>query len=264
MSPSERRNRIMELVRQTESVTVDGLSELLGTSRETVRRDLALLSEQGLVRKIHGGATATKTQQSIKESPLAERRANARPEKIRIGQLAATLFNTGESLLINCGTTTIYFAEALAKRGPQTIITNSTLVAHEMWACSNRGPIHLLGGNYFGEAYELLGSQTVEQIRHISADHAVIGVSGIGNSGVMMDFNADEASVSRAMIEAARTVTVLADSSKLQRNALFHVCGPEKIDRLITDRQPDAILENALKLAGVEIIVADPDESVSS
>ena len=59
------------------------------------------------------------------------------------------------------------------------------------------------------------------------------------------------------MIECARSVTVLADSSKLHRNALFHICGPEKIDRLITDKQPDAVLDSLLKRAGVEIIVAD-------
>ena len=59
------------------------------------------------------------------------------------------------------------------------------------------------------------------------------------------------------MIECARSVTVLADSSKLQCNALFHICGPEKIDRLITDKQPDAVLDSLLKLAGVEIIIAD-------
>jgi len=263
MRPSDRRKRIIELVQQTTRVSVDDLADLLRISRETVRRDLALLSEQGFLRKVHGGATTAQPQQAVKESPLAERRASAREEKIRIGQTAAELFKAGDSILVNCGTTTIYFAEQLAKRGPFTVITNSTLVAHEMWGAEQRGAIHLLGGNYFGEAHELLGPQVVEQIQHMSADHAVIGVSGIGSSGTMMDFNADEAYVSRAMIESARMVTVLADASKLERNALFKVCGPEKIDRFITDRTPDALLESALKLAGVEIIVASSAEPLN-
>ncbi|MCA0431754.1 MAG: DeoR/GlpR family DNA-binding transcription regulator [Proteobacteria bacterium] len=257
MRPADRHRRIIELVSEQERVTVDGLAELLDTSRETVRRDLGFLSEQGLLRKIHGGATAAQNPASVRESPLGERRANARDEKMRIAVAAAALFTPGDSILINCGTTTIFFAEELARRGPFTIITNSTLVAHEMWGSAQRGPIHLLGGSYFGEAYELLGPQVVEQIKEVSSDHAVIGVSGIGSTGAMMDFNADEAYVSRAMIESAREVTVVADSSKLQRNALFHVCGPEKIDRLVTDRAPDAALESALRLAGVEIVVAE-------
>jgi DeoR family glycerol-3-phosphate regulon repressor len=232
----------------------DELSESLNTSRETVRRDLALLSQEGLLRKIHGGAT---TAQSAQESPLGVRRANARAEKIRIGKTAARLFKPGDSLLINCGTSTIFFAEQLAKQGPFTIVTNGTLVAQAMWDSPVRGPIHLLGGNYFGEAFETLGPQMVEQIQKISADHAVIGVGAINESGIFMDYTVDEAYVSRTMIECARSVTVLADSSKLQRNALFHICGPEKIDRLITDKQPDAVLDSLLKRAGVEIIIAD-------
>ncbi len=260
MRPVERRRKILELVHQSARVTVDDLAESLKTSRETVRRDLSLLSEQGLLRKIHGGATAAQqTAQSAKESPLGERRANARAEKIRIGKAAAKLFQPGDSLLINCGTTTIFFAEQLAKYGPFTVITNATLVAQEMWNSAERGPIHLLGGSYFGDAFETLGPQVVEQVQKIHADHAVLAVGGISGSAKFMDFSVDEAYVARTMIDCARSVTVLADSSKLHRNALFQICGPERIDRLITDKPPDAALDSILKLAGVQIIVADED-----
>src|SRR5262245_40333100 len=85
MIPEERRRKILELVNQTARVTVDDLSESLKTSRETVRRDLSRLSDQGLLRKIHGGAKAAQQHaQSATESPLGERRASAMPEKIRI------------------------------------------------------------------------------------------------------------------------------------------------------------------------------------
>lgn len=257
MRPTERRRKILELVHQSAKVMVDDLSEILKISRETVRRDLSLLSEQGLLRKIHGGATTAQTPQSAQESPLAERRAVARAEKIAIGKTAAKLFKAGDSLLINCGTTTIFFAEQLAKQGPFTVITNSTFVAQEMWGSPNRGYIHLLGGSYFGDAFELLGPQVVEQVQKLYADHAVLAVGGISAAGKFMDFNVDEAYVARTMIESARRVTVLADSTKLHRNALYQVCGPEQIDRLITDRAPDAILDSVLKTAGVEIVIAE-------
>src|SRR3954451_2426709 len=103
MRPPERRKRILELVQQNDRVSVDGLSEQLAISRETIRRDLAILSEQGLLRKVHGGATAALLVPGAKESPLADRRANAREEKIRIACKAAELFSTGDSILINCG-----------------------------------------------------------------------------------------------------------------------------------------------------------------
>jgi DeoR/GlpR family transcriptional regulator of sugar metabolism len=262
MRPEERRRKILELVNQSARVTVDDLSENLKTSRETVRRDLSLLSDQGLLRKIHGGAKAAQQAlQSAQENPLDERRVASRPEKIRIGRTAARLFKPGDSLLINCGTTTIFFAEQLAHHGPFTVITNGTMVAQELWASPQRGPIHLLGGGYFGEAFETLGPQVVEQIQKIHADHAVLTIGSISGSARLMDYNVDEAYVSRAMIDSARTVTVIADSSKLNRNALLQICGPERIDRLVTDRAPEPNLASVLTGAGVEIIVAEEDEA---
>lgn len=266
MRPVERRRKILDLVNQSAGVTVDDLSESLKTSRETVRRDLSLLSEQGLLRKVHGGAKAA-TQpggQTAQESPLGERQVTARAEKLRIGRKAAGLFAPGDSLLINCGTTTIAFAEALAKAGgPFTIITNATLVAQEMWNSPQRGPIHLLGGGYFGDSLETIGPQVIEQVQNIHADHAVITVGGINGAAKLTDYSVDDAYVARAMIDAARTVTVLADASKLNHNALVQICGPERIDRLVTDQAPDPTLQSLLKLAGVEIILADADETTS-
>ncbi len=259
MRPADRRRKILERVEHSARVTVDELAENLDISRETVRRDLALLSEQGLLRKIHGGATAAPATQTAFESPLDERRATQRLEKIRIGRRAAKLFQPGDSLLINCGTTTIFFAEELARHGPFTIITNATPVAAEMWKAPKRGPIHLMGGGYFGDAFATLGAQVVEQIQKIHADHAVLAVGSISASGTIMDYSVDEAYVARAMAESARSVTVLADSSKLNRNALLQICGPEKIDRLVTEKPVDAALESILKLAGVEIIVAEDE-----
>ncbi|HQZ11404.1 MAG TPA: DeoR/GlpR family DNA-binding transcription regulator [Devosia sp.] len=256
MKPEDRRRRIAELVHQSNRVAVEELAALLGISRETVRRDLALLSEQGVVRKVHGGAT---TAQTASESPLAERRAEARAAKIAIGRTAAALFKPGDSLLIDAGTTTIAFAEQLAKRGPFTVITNSTLVAQELWASPQRGNIHLLGGSYHGDGYEILGPQVVEQIQKVHADHAVLTVGAIDPAGRVMDFNGDEAYVARAMIASARHVTVLADATKLGRHALFQVCGPESIDRIVTDRAADAVLTSTLKAAGIEVIIAGPD-----
>ncbi len=254
MKPEDRRERIAALVRQASRVSVDELAALLGTSRETVRRDLAVLSEQGVVRKVHGGAVHAQT---ALESPLGDRRATARLEKVAIGRAAAALLREGDSILIDAGSTTTYFAEELGKAGRFTVITNSTLVANELWNAPKRSQVYLMGGLYFGDNHEILGPQVVEQIQRVYADHAVITIGAIDPSGICMDFNADEAYVARAMIASARHVTVLADSSKLGRHALFQVCGPEKIHRLVTDRAPDEAIASVMRAAGVDIVVAD-------
>jgi DeoR family glycerol-3-phosphate regulon repressor len=111
-----------------------------------------------------------------------------------------------------------------------------------------------------GDGHELLGPLVVEQIQRLRADHAVLTIGAIDPAGRFMDFNAEEAYVARAMIASARRVTILADSSKIGRYALFEVCDAPQIHRLVTDRAPDAALTTLLTAAGVEIIVADPRE----
>lgn len=255
MKPEERRERITALLREASRVTVDELADRLETSRETVRRDLALLSEQGVLRKVHGGAVPVQT---ALESPLRERRAAARAEKIAIGRTAATLFEPGDSILIDAGSTTAYFAEALGRAGSFTVITNSVLVANELWSAPHRGEVYLTGGRYFGEGHEVLGPIVVEQIQRLHADHAVLTIGAVDAGGKFMDFNTEEAFVARAMIASARRTTVLADSSKLNRRALFEVCEAAQVDRLVTDRLPEPALINLLQTASVEIILADP------
>jgi DeoR family glycerol-3-phosphate regulon repressor len=255
MKPEERRERIAGLVREASRVTVDELAGRLAISRETVRRDLALLSEQGVLRKVHGGAVPAQT---ALESPLRDRRATARAEKIAIGRAAAALFEPGDSLLIDAGSTTAYFAEALGRAGSFTVVTNSVLVASELWSAPNRGEIYLTGGRYFGEGHEVLGPIVVEQIQRLHADHAVLTIGAVDAGGKFMDFNTEEAFVARAMIQSARRITVLADSSKLNRRALFQVCEAGDVDRLVTDRRPEPPLANLLESAGVEIVLATP------
>jgi DeoR family glycerol-3-phosphate regulon repressor len=255
MKPEERRERIADLVRQTSRVTVDDLAVQLETSRETVRRDLALLSERGILRKVHGGAVPAQT---ALESPLRDRRAAARAEKLAIGRAAAALFEPGDSLLVDAGSTTAYFAQALGQAGSFTVITNSVLVAAELWSAPNKGEIYLTGGRYFGEGHEVLGPIVVDQIQRLHADHAVLTIGAIDGAGKFMDFNTDEAFVARAMIGSARRTTVLADSSKLNRRALFEVCEAGQVNRLVTDRRPDGPLGSRMEAAGVEIVIAGP------
>jgi len=255
MKPEERREKMATLVNEATRISVDELAALLDTSRETVRRDLTLLSEQGLLRKVHGGAVSAQT---ALESPMDDRRSTARAEKLAIGRAASQLFNQGDSLLVDTGSTTACFAEALKSAGNFTVITNSVMVAHELWSGPGNSEVYLLGGRYHGDGHEILGPMVIEQIGRLHADHAVLTIGAIDPSGIFMDFNADEAFVARAMIASARQVTVLADGSKLGRHALFEVCRADKVGRLVTDRAPTGAVGTALHAANVEIVVAEP------
>src|SRR5690606_18842770 len=161
-----------------------------------------------------------------------------------------------DSLLVDSGSTTILFAEALAEKSGVTVITNSQYVAH----AASRGPgensVFLLGRQYHHEGAETLGPITNDQIQMLSTDHTVLTVGAIDGAGRFMDFVADAAYTARAMMSRARQVTVLVDSSKLEKTALIQVCAAHQVSRVVTDATPPPAVLTSLQAAGVEVIIA--------
>ena len=162
----------------------------------------------------------------------SERRAR---RSSAIADRAAQVVRAGDSLLIDAGSPPPPSPQRSARVGSFTVITNSILVAQELWNAPQASEVYLLGGRYSGENQEVLGPLVVEQIQRLQADHAVLTVGAVDPAGRCLDFNAEEAYIARAMIASARQTTMLADSSKLGRHALFQVCEASQIDRLVTD-----------------------------
>ncbi|RUP00427.1 DeoR/GlpR family DNA-binding transcription regulator [Hyphomicrobium sp.] len=256
MRPNLRRERIEQVVRERERVTVDALAELLGTSRETIRRDLTELAERGRVRKIHGGATLAEPRLSDVEgegSFQARLLQNAEAKRA-IARRTIELFQAGDTLFVDTGTTTLWFAEELASATGLTVITNSAAIA----GLAARGPSNstfLIGGEYRADGTENLGPLAIEQISQFHAVHAVLAVGSVETVGIL-DFDVREADIARAMIAQARTITVLADASKFGRGGLIKVAPLDAIARVVTDADPPAEIAAALRTAGTEVIKA--------
>jgi DeoR family glycerol-3-phosphate regulon repressor len=253
MIPEERRRRILALMAERDRITVNGLADELRVSRETIRRDLHALEERRLLRKVHGGAV---TLQTATENDISQRVWQQRLEKQRIAERAAGLFQPGDSLFIDAGTTTATFAGELAKLSGLTVITNAHEVAARLWHGPGKNRIFLLGGEYRGDVPETVGPRVIEQIAGLRADHAVLTIGAVDATDGFFDFNDEEASIATAMIRQARSTTVLADHTKLGRLALVKVCDLRAVARLVTDRPPAEPLRGALRAAGVEVLVA--------
>ncbi len=244
------------MVRQRERVTVDMLAELLGTSRETIRRDLTDLAERGRIRKIHGGATTAdpRLSETDVEGSFQGRLLENTDAKRAIARRAIQLFEPGDTLFVDTGTTTLLFAEELALASGLTVITNSAAIA----ALAARGASNatfLIGGEYRADGTENLGPFAVEQIGHFHATHAVLAVGSVETVGIL-DFDVREADVARAMIAQARSVTALADSSKFARHGLIKVASLDAVSRVVTEAEPPAEIAGALRDAGVSVIKA--------
>lgn len=256
MRPNLRRERIEQVVRERERVTVDALAELLGTSRETIRRDLSELAQRGRLRKIHGGATVAEIRlpEPDVEGSFQGRISENAEAKRAIARCAVQCFQPGDTLFVDTGTTTLWFAEELAAANGLTVITNSAAIA----AFAARGPsssTFLIGGEYRADGTENLGPLAVEQIGQFHAIHAVLAVGSIETAGVF-DFDVREADVARAMIAQARSVTVLADASKFGRGGLIKVASLDAVARVITEAAPPDDIAAALKDAGTEVVRA--------
>jgi DeoR/GlpR family transcriptional regulator of sugar metabolism len=256
MRPSIRRERIEQVVRQHERVTVDALAELLGTSRETIRRDLTDLAERGRLRKFHGGATVPEprlTEVGLEGSFQARLLENT-DAKRAIARRAIQLFQPGDTLFVDTGTTTLLFAEELSLASGLTIITNSAAIA-ALAARGSSNATFLIGGEYRADGTENLGPIAVEQIGRFHATHAVLAVGSIETVGIL-DFDMLEVDVARAMISQARSLTVLADASKFNRGGLIKVAALDAVARLVTEADPPREIASALKDVGAEIIRA--------
>jgi DeoR/GlpR family transcriptional regulator of sugar metabolism len=263
MRPRERHKRILAALGEAASgrVNVNELAEQLGVSRETIRRDLTRLANEGLLRKVHGGAARFQTAQ---ESAFEQRLLLHRAEKIAIGAEAARLLQPGDSLFVDAGSTTILFAQQLAAVTGLTVITNCVSVAEELANGSGANRVLLLGGAFDGEVRETTGPMVIQQIQRFHADHAFICIGAISADGVLSDFSLEEAHVAAAMVERAGSTTVLADSSKLGKLSLVEVCRAEDIDRLITDRALPPDMARRFERAGVEVRVASVGEALSA
>jgi DeoR/GlpR family transcriptional regulator of sugar metabolism len=254
MKLQQRHDAIVSIVGEKGRVTVEELAELLAASRETIRRDLTRLSNQGMLLKFHGGATLPRPDV---EGPFQARMAvNARLKR-QVAIAAASIFEPGDTLFIDTGTTTLSFAEELAKRNGLTVITNSSAIARTISLGETENRVFLIGGEFHGDNQETVGTLAIDQIRVFRTRHAVLTIGGLDAKAGAMDFNIEEAQVARAMIEQAELVTVLADSSKFDCNALFEVCKLDKINTLVCDQAPTGSLLESLKKMQVNIITTE-------
>lgn len=251
MTPTNRRKEIVNIIRRRNRVSVDELAHLLHISRETIRRDLTELARHGKVQKYHGGASLPIL---TAEGPFQHRMATNVTAKVKIAALAASLISPGETLFIDTGSTTLYFAEKLAETPDLTIITNSPEIAGILSKAGNRSQIFLVGGEYRGDNRQTVGNLAIAQLKTFRAHHTVLAIRALDAPIGIMDANIDEAQIARTMINQSESLIILADSSKFYRIASFEVCPLKQVNHLVCEQAPDDTLLAELIKAEVHII----------
>lgn len=251
MTPRTRQAKIANIIRQQNRVTVNELAEALNISRETIRRDLTALARAGQVQKFHGGAFLPS---AVGEGPFRERMGENVIAKVLLAAKAVKLVSPGETILIDTGSTSLYFAEKLADVSNLTVITNSAEIARIISQSPESSQVFLVGGKFNGANRQTVGNLAISQIKFFRAHHAVLTIGALDELTGVMDFSIEEAQIAQAMIEQAESVTIIADSSKFGRIASFKVCALDRITNLVCDQSPSGKIRSALMEANVNII----------
>lgn len=226
----------------------------LGVSQVTVRRDLATLEQQGLLRRVRGGAILPHGKGH--EPPFPRRQTTRRLEKEQIAAAALDFVKDGETITLDVGTTTLALATLLSERANLTVLTPS-LYAATVLAEHPSVRVVLSGGVLRSDERSLVGELAWRTFGEFNVDRLFLGVGGVHPLRGITEYNLDDAAVKHAMLAGAREVTVLADATKLGRVALARVARIGAIDRLVTDRTADEHLIAQLRRQGVAVVVAE-------
>lgn len=255
MIPEERRKTILDLVETKNSVSVAELCYQLDVSEMTIRRDLRMLSNEGLLLRVHGGAVSRRGRSY--EPPYLVRSSNNNKQKEAIGAEASKLVQEGDSIAIDVGTTTLEVARCLVGLPNLTVITSSLLVAN-LLADSPSIRLIVSGGIVRPEERSMVGNIAANTFVSFHVDKVFIGIGGIHPEMGLTEYNLEDALVKQNMIEHAEQVIVVADSSKIFRTCFAHVAALSQVDVIITDEQVTLESIEILNQRGIEVLIAKP------
>jgi DeoR/GlpR family transcriptional regulator of sugar metabolism len=232
---------------------VRDLAQRFDVSMITIMRDLQELEQEGLIRRVHGGAISVRG--ASYEPPFSARESQLSPEKQRIALKAVELVTDGDSIILDVGTTTLEIARALKGKRNLTVLVTNLRAALEL-ASQPAIQVIVIGGKLRSSELSMIGHLAEQTLRTFQVDKAFIGVGGVTVSHGLTEFNFDEAGTKRTMIERARQAIVVADHTKFGKIMLTQVAPLSDISLLITGSELDEDQKHELEEAGVALLLA--------
>ncbi len=252
----QRQTLILERVREEGAVRVADLVRALGVSDMTIRRDLEVLNELGLIEKVHGGATAVEGSSQF-EPGFTIKSTLMQSEKTLIAAAAASLVTPGTAIAISAGTTTFELAKHLTDVPGLTVLTNSVPVADVLHKDGRPDQTVILSGGVRTLSDALVGPFTVDFIRSLHVDSVFMGIHGMDPRSGFTTPNILEAETNRALIEAGRRLIVLADHTKWGVVGISSVARLEDADTIVTDTGLDPSACSQITTAVRRLLLAD-------
>ncbi|WCE32606.1 transcriptional repressor AgaR [Vibrio sp. SCSIO 43137] len=254
MTSTERRQQIVDFIRQHGEGKVDEFAHQFSVSTVTIRHDLNLLESQGCVFRCYGGATINPN--FAFDQPLHRKGLLNKSTKEKIAAVAAAKIQDGEAIILDSGSTIGHMTSYLDRKQGLVVMTNAINTAYQLTAFDNVD-LFVVGGNLRRSSCSLTGSHGVSQVKDYRFDKLFLGVDGFDLEAGITTPNQSEAQVNRAMCDVSRQVIAVTDSSKFGRKSFCMIRAAGDIDVLITDSGIPEHYHTALEEMGVEVILAD-------
>lgn len=254
MFPDQRRQKIFELLQENGSARVRDLSRTFDVTEPTIRQDLEKLENDGLIVREHGGAYIKDYTGQVETLSLGH--TEHLQQKRKIGAKAATYVENGDSLIIDSGSTTTEFSHCLKDRKELTVVTNALNIALNIGA-EPTNEVMMTGGLFKAPTLSLTGETAAELFPRINAEKLFLATRGFSIESGLTYPGFSDLPVKRAMLDSAKIVFLLADSSKIGATAFASLGELNRVDILITD---DGITDNQrvlLEEAGMRVVVAE-------
>jgi DeoR family transcriptional regulator of aga operon len=252
LSSLERQDQILDFIKQQERATVNEISERFSVSLATVRRDLEILSERGVIQRFHGGARTA--QQAPPELPVLQRQSEQADEKRRIGRRASALVADGETVFLSSGTTALEVARHLRDRRDLTVITNSLLVINMLSDASNITLVGI-GGVLRQSEMSMIGHIAEQALAEVHANKVILGIRALDIERGLTNDYLPETMTDRAILDIGREVIIVADHTKCGRVATAFVAPLEVMHTLVTDDKAPPSFVNALTSRGIRVLI---------
>jgi len=248
----QRWDNLRTLIRDSGVIRIEDLCRRLKVSPATVRRDLDQLEQSGAIRRVHGGAVSVESR--LDEPVFADKTSLAAREKRRIAEAALAFIGPGDTIYLDGGTTVLELARLLRERTNLTVVTNSLHAAHEL---AGRGPrLILIGGELRRLSQTVVGPLTRLVLHELHLDKAFMGTIGFTVKEGLTTTDPGEAFTKEVVMNQARQVFVLADSSKAGKLSFARAGGWDKVHAVITDQQLDQKFAKEIVKTGIKLVRA--------
>jgi DeoR/GlpR family transcriptional regulator of sugar metabolism len=248
MLTTQRKKLILTRLADDGQIVAKVLSNELGTSEDTIRRDLRELAREGKLQRVHGGALPA----SAAVGDLRAREQVSPKDKIELGRVGASMIRPNQVVILDGGTTALQVARQLAPDLRATIVTHSPTVAVEA-AKHPYVEIIMLGGRLFRHSMVNVGAAVIDAASRLRADLYFMGVTGVHPAEGLTTGDAEEAAVKRALHERAAETIVLASAEKLMAASPFLVTPMAEISLLVVPQKTPERVTRALRACGVKV-----------